>query len=77
MSQIKLDPNFIPEPIKSMLEGIDLKAFEAMLNSMSKEELKQMFSSAMTMVKQQMSPEEFLALEDLLNSMLNQKGRLG
>ncbi|MBS3977027.1 MAG: hypothetical protein KGZ75_09940 [Syntrophomonadaceae bacterium] len=76
MTHIKIDPNSIPEPFKSMLQGIDLAALEAMLNSMNKEGLTQMFASSIAMVKQKMSPEEFQALEKLFISMINQRNRL-
>jgi hypothetical protein len=77
MNKLELDPSLIPEFIKSLYGEIDLKALEAMLNSMSQDELKQMFASAIDMVKHQISAEEYKALWDLFNTVINQKGRLG
>ncbi|KKM09277.1 hypothetical protein SY88_19855 [Clostridiales bacterium PH28_bin88] len=68
MDQRSIDPQQFPEPIRSLLQGLDLKTLEGVLASVDRAQLANMVAGMLDMIKQSMTPEEYQALNQLFNS---------
>ncbi|MGQ5711312.1 hypothetical protein [Desulforudis sp. DRI-14] len=73
MEHSNIDLKDFPEPIRSMLQSLDIKALENFKNSLDRDKVNNMVSGVMEMLKQTMPGQDHQTLARLIDSLMAQK----
>ncbi|MFZ5897829.1 MAG: hypothetical protein ACOYU7_01365 [Bacillota bacterium] len=73
MEHSDIDLRDFPEPIRSMLQGLDIKALENFKNALDRDKVNNMVAGVLEMLKQNMSAHDHQALSRLVDSLMAQK----
>lgn len=73
MKEIKINPEDFPEPIKSMIKNIDIKALENLRNSIDKDKLNKYVDDTLEKLKTSLSEKDHQALTQLIETIKKMK----